>query len=87
MHGVVPHTWMCAFLPTGDELKHRVERGDLVDADVGHPEHICAAAQHGLGDQPLLLLARQSSGITAEACLPGGYLAIVAFAQAPDFQA
>ena len=37
----------------------------------------------GSGSQPpCCSCARHSSGMTAEACLPGGYLAIVALAQA-----
>ena len=55
------------------ELEHRVERRDLVDADVGHAQHV-GDQPHGRLRQPASCCscARHSSGITADACLPGG---------------
>ena len=55
------------------QLEHGVERGDLVDADVGHVQHVGDERRAGSGSQPLCCsCARHSSGMTAEACLPGG---------------
>ena len=58
MQGVVPHTYTCAFFPTGRELEHRVEGGDLVDADVGHAQHVGDQPHGRLGQPAVVLLLR-----------------------------
>ena len=82
MHGVVPHTQIWAVVPTGCQLEHRIEGRDLEHADVGHAQHVGDGADGGLGAPALLLLGAPSSASTAEACLPGGYLAISVLAHA-----
>ena len=44
--------------PDRGELEHRVERGDLVDPDVGHAEHVGHNANGGLGQPVVVLLLR-----------------------------
>ena len=45
-------------LPHRGELEHGVERGDLVDADVGHAQHVRDQAHGRLGQPAVVLLLR-----------------------------
>ena len=84
MQGVVPHTCTWAFLPTG-KLEHRVEGGDLVDADVGHAQHVGDEAHGGLRQPAAVLLLRppqqgdHGGGLLARRIFGDGRLAQAAF--------